>query len=231
MVFISLCGFYLIRVFFYFVTFFFFLHLIYFFSFSFHERILSRRFELFVFSHSRLFHTYFALPFVSPLTRFSISFCSLFHSTWRHFCPRIPRLVTSSPFFFLTIPAPCRIFVLFYFRRLHFSSSFDAYVALCPFRAVRAVVSFIVFVPRCPHCFRSVAAAAPIPLQVFHARKRAFSYFPPLFLAFVSPMRGRALARSATRYVTFSVFLFGMYARYPIRDPFYLVFILSFSTA
>lgn len=31
--------------------------------------------------------------------------------------------------------------------------------------------------------------------------------------------------------MTFSVFLFGMYARYPIRDPFYLVSILSFSGA
>jgi len=35
----------------------------------------------------------------------------------------------------------------------------------------------------------------------------------------------------AIRYVTFPVFLFGMYARHPIRDPFYLISILSFSGA
>lgn len=177
------------------------------------ECILSRRFGL-SFSLIRVYFVHI-LPPLSPflfLTRFSIS--SLFHSTWRHFCHRTPRLVTSP--FFPYHASSGEVFVLFYFRRLHFSFSFDAYVALCPFRVVRAVVSFIVFVRRCPPCC-CVAAADPIPLQVFHARKRAFSYFSPLFS---HSSHRRARARSATRYVTFSVFLFGMYARYPIRDPF-----------
>lgn len=80
----------------------------------------------------------------------------------------------------------------------------------------------------------------PIPHQVFHARKRVLSYFSSRALSFprvlVSLPPQRALARAISRairryYVTFSAFLFGMYARYPIRDPFHLVSILSFSAA
>lgn len=177
---------------------FFFLSASYLFSSSFrfrfvNECIFSRRFEFFIFSHSRLFLVYISafslsLSHTFFLTCFSISFCSLFHSTWRHFYVRTPR-----DFFFLAIPVPCgRIFVLFYFRHLHFSFSFDAYAALCQFRAVRAVASFIVFVSRCPSCSRvAYGAAAPIPLQVFHARKRAFSYFSRLPFSRVRPTIAR----------------------------------------
>lgn len=180
------------------------------------ERILLRSSSSF--SLIRLFRTYFARALSLSLTRFSISFCSLFHSTWRHFCPRTSRLVTSFPFF-LAIPAPCgRIFVPFYFCRLHFSFSFDAYVALCPFRVVRTVASFIVFAPRCPPY--SCVAAAALSRFSTHVNARSLIFLSSLFLAFVPP------SARAIRYVTFSVFLFGMYAQYPIRDPFYLDIVL-----
>lgn len=141
-------------------------------------------------------------------------------------------------FFFFCHPAPCgRIFVLFYFRRLHFSFSFDAYAALCPFRVVRAAAPFIVFVPRCPPCPPPpLASSSPVKrprpryLSRFstHVNARSLIFLGSLFLAFALPSR---VSARATRYVTFSVFLFGMYARHPIRDPFYLVSILSFSAA
>lgn len=158
--------------------------------------------------------------------------------------------VTCPPFFSLSLfppPSPLSqpggIFVLFYFLRpspVHFSFSFDAYAAPCPFRAVvRAVASFIVFVPRCVFLPYTATAALPSPrpisLQVFRARKRALSYFARLsfFLAFVPPAGEAAASASARaiRYVTFSAFLFGMYVRYPIRDPRYPVSILSSSVA
>lgn len=51
---------------------------------------------------------------------------------------------------------------------------------------VRAGASFIVFVPRCPPHSRA-PSAAPIPILVFHARKRALSYFPRLPFSRVRP--------------------------------------------
>lgn len=116
--------------------------------------------------------------------------------------PLLPSYAVLSDFshFLLAISQPRRIPVLFYFRRLHFSFSFDAYAALCPFRVVRAVAvaSFIVFVPRCPPpCCRVAGAATPIPLQVFYARKRAaFSYFSRLPFSRVRPAAFVARERS-----------------------------------
>lgn len=79
-----------------------------------------------------------------------------------------------------------------------------------------------------------VAAVRPPPryLSRFSTHVNACSliFLGSLFLAFVSPLPTPPPLPPA-RYVTFSVFLFGMYARYPIRDPFYLVSILSFSGA
>lgn len=95
----------------------------------------------------------------SALARFSISFYSLFHSSWRHFCPRTPRPVTSFLLFFRS-PSPSAaessFSFIFVVHPLHFSFSFDAYAALCPRRS-RATASFIVFIPRCPPYFSDVA--------------------------------------------------------------------------
>lgn len=138
----------------------------------------------------------FSPVFQSP----SVSFFILLDATFA----LVPRAWWLLPFFFLpSQPRTARIFVLFYFRRFHFSFPFDAYAALCPFRVVRAVASFIVFVPRCPLRSR-VAAVAPIPLQVFHARKRVFSYFSRLPLSRVRP----AIARSRSRDPLRDIFRF-----------------------
>lgn len=196
------------------------------------ERIFSGRFELFVFFHSRLFHTYFTFLLLSLFLSFlllspSHSFFNLFLFAFSFYLtpllPSYTALGDFSLFFFSchssSVRAPGRIFVLFYFRRLHFSFSFDAYVALCPFRVVRAVASFIVFVPRCPPCLLCSAATAPIPLQVFHARKRAFSYFSRLPFSRVRPTIAREHpARSATWHFPFSFSVCTLGIRYVIRS-------------
>lgn len=202
------------------------MYLIFFFSsfcFRFmNERIFSGRFELFVFFHSRLFHTYFTFLLLSLFLSFlllspSHSFFNLFLFAFSFYLtPLLPSYTALGDFslFFLSchsssVRAPGRIFVLFYFRRLHFSFSFDAYVALCPFRVVRAVASFIVFVPRCPPCLLCSAATAPIPLQVStHVNARSLIFLGSLFLAFVPPSRAstprdplRDIFRFPFRYV------------------------------
>lgn len=196
-----------------------------FFLFPFHaqKHVLLRRLELSVFHYSRSFY---CINSVWPF--FNLSLLP-FRSTWHHFCSRTSHLVTS--FFYLLhirMVESCLLFsslpsFFLLVRRLRRSLSIRR-CSRCRFLyCICSPVSFL---------FR-VASASPIPIQVFHARKRALSYFSRLPF---SRVRHRAQASiSAIRrhplYVTFSVFLFGMYARYPIRDPFYLVSILSFSSA
>lgn len=188
------------------------------------ERIFSGKFELFVFFHSRLFHTYFTFLLLSLflsflllsllLTRFSISFSSLFHSTWRHFCPHTPRLVTSLFFFFsLAIPALCA-------RPAESSFSFISVAFIFPSHSTLTslFVHSASFAPSLPllYLFPGVlpASCAARPrlryLSRFstHVNARSLIFLGSLFLAFVPPSRAstprdplRDIFRFPFRYV------------------------------
>lgn len=195
------------------------------FSLPFHERTHfprvdpSSSFSLVPRSFSVHTHSHTNTLYCPTLSR-SLSFCfPVFQSLFVSFFilldatfALVHRRPVTFPFFFfffisffvspphrLVLPAMRDgIFGLFYSRRpLHFSFSFDAYAVLCPFRVVRAVASFIVFVPRCPpYCL--VAAAANLPplryLSRFstHVNARSLIFLGSLFLAFVLPLCARA---------------------------------------
>lgn len=202
-VFISLCGFYIS-------------HVSYLFS-SFCFRFMNASSHVDSSSSFSFIRAYFIhiLPFSSLyfsasscsllLTRFSISFSSLFHSTWRHFCPHTPRLVTSL-FFSLAIPALC--------ARPAESSFFFISVAFI-FPSHSTLTSLFVhsasFAPSLPllYLFPGVlpASCAARPrlryLSRFstHVNARSLIFLGSLFLAFVPPSRASA-------------------PRYPLRDIF-----------
>ena len=178
--------------------------LTFFFSFPFmNERIFSRTFELFVFSHSRLFPVHIPrifslslslLPHILPFH----SFFNLFPFPFSFFLtPLLPSCTALGDFSFL-----------FFFRAAESSFSFISVVFIFPSRSTLTplfvhsasfapcrVAFFIVFVSRCPPCSRVARPRLPIPLQVFHARKRAFSYFSQLSFSRVRPTIVRERSR------------------------------------
>lgn len=184
------------------------------------ECILSRRFELFVFSHSRLFHTYFAL---SPrLSSHSVFNLSLFPFSF-YLTPLLPSYTAlgnfSLPPLFSCHSSPVRqnlrsllfpspsFFLLI--RRLRRSLSIR--------RRSRRRFLYCICSPVSP-CFHVAVAAAPISLQVFHARKRAFSYFSP-FSARSSQQRTRPRdPPPATWHFPFSFSVCTLAIRYVIRS-------------
>lgn len=103
MVFISLCGFYLIYSFLFFPLSFRILSFFLFFFCFMNERTLSRRFELFVFSHSRLFRTYFAsllLPSAAVTLSLSHSVFNLFLFLFSFYLtPLLPSYTALGDFF------------------------------------------------------------------------------------------------------------------------------------
>lgn len=169
------------------------------FSFLFHERIFPGGLQLFVFPHLPPFPVHILLGCFS----LSIPFFIVLDATFA--------LIYTAPsdflFFFLSplhaVEFSFSSYFFFLSFLLHFSFSFDAYIALCPFDVVRdAVAFFIVFVPLCRPCSRA-AAGAPMLFQVFHARKRALSYFPQFPFSRSSHQCARVLVRSVGRYDIF----------------------------
>lgn len=173
-----------------------------FFLFPFHaqKHVLLRKLELSVFHYSRSFY------YINSVWPFFNLFLLPFRSTWHHFCSHTSRLVTS--FFYLLHIRMVESCLLF--------SSLPSFFLLV--RRLRRSLS----IRRCSRCrflycicsflFR-VASASPIPIQVFHARKRALSYFSRLPFSRVRPAiaRKRASARSGiTRYTWHFPFSFSV---------------------
>lgn len=126
------------------------------------------------------------------------------------------------PLFFSALLVPYGIVLSFIFvvRPLYFSFSFDAYAILCSLPLLYLFLSVLLF-SRCSNCRYSIPFPDFSRIHIYIINALLFSSAP---FSRVRPVILRAIR---TRYATFPIFLFDMYARYLIRDPFYFVSISS----
>lgn len=197
----------------------------FYFSFLFHERIFPGGLQLFVFPHLPPFPVHILLGCFS----LSIPFFIVLDATFA--------LIYTAPsdfLFFFSRPSMrwnFRFPLISFFFRFSFISPFrSTLISLFVHSTSFALSLSLLYLFPCV-----VPALVQRPgLRCFsrfstHVNARSLIFLSSLSL--VRPTNARECSCDPSAVTTFSVFLFGMYVRYPIRDLSYLVSILSFSVA